>query len=120
MSRNFLVNLINQQFYPEPYCSLVDTAPSVCYEESILELWSKVRNLTQLRKYSNFHLFQNGDLDKEAIFSLTQDDIINTINNKNMSGVFLREKNFTNLLGEIEYNSTGNHNLGLTVHLLFL
>ena len=36
-----LVNLINQKFYPEPYCSLVDTAPTVCYEESLLELWAR-------------------------------------------------------------------------------
>ena len=32
---------INQQLYPEPYCSLVDTAPTVCYEESLLELWAR-------------------------------------------------------------------------------
>ena len=37
----FSVNLINQKFYPEPYCSLVDTAPTVCYEESLLELWAR-------------------------------------------------------------------------------
>ena len=82
--------MINQKFYPEPYCSLVDTAPTVCYEESILELWAK-----------------DGDLDRDAIFSLSQEDIINTINTKNMSEVLLREKNFTSLLGELQYNSTG-------------
>ena len=35
------VTQINQQLYPEPYCSLVDTAPTVCYEESLLELWTR-------------------------------------------------------------------------------
>ena len=41
MNNIISVNLINQKFYPEPYCSLVDTAPTVCYEESLLELWAR-------------------------------------------------------------------------------
>ena len=91
------VNMINEKFYPEPYCSLVDTAPTVCYEESLLELWTK-----------------DGVIDEEVIYNLTQEDIINTINTKNLSGLFLREKNFTNLLGEISYNETG-HIIGAAV-----
>ena len=41
MGINIAVTQINQQLYPEPYCSLVDTAPTVCYEESLLELWTR-------------------------------------------------------------------------------
>ena len=88
------MNLINQNFYPQPYCTLVDTAPTVCFEESLLELWAK-----------------DGNLDVETIFNLSQEDILNTINTNNMSGIYLREKNFTNLLGEITYNETGNKEL---------
>ena len=33
--------------------------------------------------------------------------IFRDVNTRNISGVLLREKNFTNLLGEIEYNETG-------------
>ena len=88
------MNLINQKFYPEPYCTLVDTAPTVCFEESLLELWTK-----------------DGDLDMETIFSLSQNDILNTINTNNRSGIYLREKNFTNMLGEIRYNETGDYEI---------
>ena len=41
--------------------------------------------------------------------SLSQEEILWAINTRNISGVLLREKNFTNLLGEIEYNETGDH-----------
>ena len=40
--------------------------------------------------------------------SLSQEEILRDINTRNISGVLLREKNFTNLLGEIEYSETGD------------
>ena len=46
--------------------------------------------------------------------SLSQEEILWDINTKNISGVLLREKNFTNLLGEIEFNETGDHSLVLS------
>ena len=46
--------------------------------------------------------------DREKIMSLSQEEILRDINTRNISGVLLREKNFTNLLGEIEYSETGD------------
>ena len=45
---------------------------------------------------------------REKIMSLSQEEILRDINTRNISGVLLREKNFTNLLGEIEYSETGD------------
>jgi len=98
-----LADEVSLKFYPEPYCSLVDHTPTVCYEESLLELWAN-----------------EGDFDEESensIFNLTEEDIIETINTRNMSGIFLREKNFRNVLGDITYNETG-HIIGAKVTTL--
>ena len=65
----------------------------------------------------------NGELDEESentIFSLTRNDIIDAINTRNTSGIFLREKDFKLGLGDIKYNKSG-HVVGATVAtLLFL
>ena len=82
------------KFYPEPYCSLVDHTPTVCYEESLLELWAN-----------------QGDFDQESentIDNLTKEDILESINTRNLSGIFMREKDFTNALGDISYNQSGH------------
>ena len=47
-------------FYPEPYCSLVDTALSVevCFERNILELWGGgVGQVWSLTQFSSFFFF---------------------------------------------------------------
>lgn len=88
-----LADEVSLNFYPEPYCSLVDHAPTVCYEESLLELWAN-----------------DGDFDEESeksIFNLTTDSIRETVNHHNLSGIFLREKNFKNVLGDITYDEFG-------------
>ena len=67
--------------------------PTVCYEESLLELWAN-----------------EGDFNDESerkIFNLKYEDIIETINTKNFSGIFMREKNFSSVLSDISYNSSG-------------
>ena len=46
--------------------------------------------------------------------SLSQEEILWAINTRNISGVLLREKNFTNLLGEIEFNETGDQSPNLS------
>ena len=49
-------------FYPEPYCSLVDTALSieVCFERNILELWGGgVGQVGSLTQFSSFFFFLN-------------------------------------------------------------
>ena len=78
----------------------MDHTPTVCYEESILELWAN-----------------EGDFDEDSentIFNLTTEDIIESINSRNLSGIFLRERNFKNDLGEISYNQSG-HIIGAKV-----
>ena len=88
-----LADDVSLNFYSEPYCSLVDHAPTVCYEESLLELRAN-----------------DGDFDEESensIFNLTTDSIRETVNHRNLSGIFLREKNFKNVLGDITYDEFG-------------
>ena len=81
------------QYYPTPYCDIVEDMEMACIEFSILELWAKNG------KYED-------DLDK-TINSLTTEDILYKINNVNTSGIFLVERNFTELLSGIRRNSTG-------------
>eukprot|EP00092_Neocalanus_flemingeri_P040503 GFUD01044108.1.p1 GENE.GFUD01044108.1~~GFUD01044108.1.p1 ORF type:complete len:1044 (-),score=198.42 GFUD01044108.1:97-3228(-) len=98
-----LADEVSLNFYPEPYCSLVDHAPTVCYEESILELWAN-----------------DGDFDEDSentIVNLTTEEIIESVNTRNLSGIFLREKNFKNVLGDISYNESG-HIIGAKVATL--
>jgi len=77
---------MSREFYPEPYCTAVKHAPTACLSESILELWEE-------------------DVD---VGELTDYEILDTINNKNLSTVFMREKNFTTMLSGIRYdNATG-------------
>ena len=68
--------------------------PTVCYEESLLELWAN-----------------EGDFDeasKSQIFNLTSEEIIEVMNTRNLSGIFMREKNFSSVLSGISYNSSGH------------
>ena len=41
------------------------------------------------------------------IAALTQKEILDTINNKNVSQIFLKDFNFQELLGDIKYNGRG-------------
>ena len=66
---------------------------TACLEFSILELWAN-----------------NGKYDtkfEKEINSLTQEDILYKINNVNVSGIFLIERNFTKLLSGIVRNKAG-------------
>ena len=90
----YSVEEVNRRFYPEPYCTFVKQSPSVCFEESFLELWAK-----------------DGEFDSDAedrIMNLTQNAIIEAINSKGYSGIFMREKDFKTVLGEIGYNASGH------------
>ena len=78
-------------FYPEPYCPFVKKAPSICYEESVLELWAS-----------------EGVLEEAAFFNISLDSVLETINTKNTSGLFMIDKDFKDYLGGIKYNSTGH------------
>ncbi|XP_023339853.1 patched domain-containing protein 3 isoform X2 [Eurytemora carolleeae] len=80
-------------FYPEPYCSAVKATETACFELNIVELWG-----------DQGHYSESTDL---KIAFLTQADILDKINNKNISQIFLKEKNFKELLGDVKYNKEG-------------
>ena len=69
------------------YCDLVETLQDKCGEYSLLEIW----------KY-----------DKDLISSLTDQDIIDAINTVQNSPIFGHETNYTNYLGQVEYNASGH------------
>ena len=82
------------QEYPEPYCDIIEGMERACIEFSLLELWANQG--TYDARFDN------------EINSLTAEDILYKINNVNISGAFLIEKDFTKLLSEIERNETGH------------
>ena len=77
-------------FYPQPYCQFVSNARSVCFEESILELWAK-----------------DGALEDDAFNDLTLEEVLKEVNTKNTSGVLMADRNLLGTLGEKEFNSSG-------------
>ena len=83
------------ELYPEKYCKIVDevTEPT-CLETSILEIWAR----------NGF----NSPEAEETISALTSQDILDGINTKNFSEVFLYNKNFHSMLGGIIKNETGH------------
>ena len=66
-------------------------------EQSILELWG-----------------EDGGYNEDVIANLTDEDVVNTVNSRNKSGVFNIEKNFHDLLSDVSYNSSG-HIIGASV-----
>lgn len=77
-------------FYPQPYCQFVSNARTVCFEESILELWAT-----------------DGTLEDDALANLTLEDVLRDVNTKNTSGVLMAEKYLLGTLGEKRFNSSG-------------
>ena len=57
-----------------------------------------------------FSYFQGtySELTDIRINSLTQAEILDTINNRNVSGIFLKDFHFIDLLGKIKYNENGD------------
>lgn len=80
--------------YPDPYCDIVTGMETACFEQTILELWANDGNYDSKTD--------------ETIENLTQDEVLDKINNYNTSGVFLIKKNFTELLSGLSYDSDGN------------
>ena len=72
---------------PEIWCDLVETLNNKCGEYSLLEIWS---------------------YDREKIRSLTQQDIINAVNNIKKSPIFSYNTDFTDYLGGQTVNTTGH------------
>jgi hypothetical protein len=75
------------ELYPQPYCSVVSRMPLACFETSILELFG-----------------HNGEYDEETeatIDRLTDEDVLEAINTRNISGIFLLPANFTSYLSGV-------------------
>ena len=76
-------------FYPEPYCSLVDTALSkeVCFERNILELWGGVGQEDGSSIWA----------DSAAFWRMTPESILVKVNGKagGRSGVYNHDHDFT-------------------------
>ena len=80
-------NYGNNDLPKEIYCNLVETLKDKCGEFSLLEIW---------------------DYDESIISKLREKDIINAINTIHESPVFGYKINYTNYLGQVEYNTTGH------------
>ena len=81
-------------FYPDIYCPIVEAMPQACFERSLLEIWG------DQGEYSNAM--------EQKIASLTQQDVIDAVNEADMSGIFLTQENFTHFLSGVQRNSTGH------------
>ena len=80
--------------YPDIYCPVVEAMPKACFEKSLLEIWGDQGGYTEITD--------------RRIASLTQQDIINAVNQVNESGIFLTKQNFTEFLSGVERNGTGH------------
>ena len=109
----------SDDFYPELYCGCIEATETACYEESIVELWAEqvstvadnqIRRLQKyLRDLQQRFSFQ-GAYNKWSdlrIQRLTQQEILDTINTKNTSQIFMQDKSFLSMLGNIRYNEWG-------------
>jgi len=83
----------SDEFYPDLYCGCIEATETACFEQSIVELWGDQGSFNEV-----------SDL---KIAALTQKEILDTINNKNVSQIFLKDFNFKELLGDIKYDSAG-------------
>ncbi|QQP53856.1 Uncharacterized protein FKW44_006485, partial [Caligus rogercresseyi] len=90
--------LLSVESYPEPYCGIVEGMEETCFESSLLELWGN-----------------NGEYDsssRNTLESSNSQDILNTVNSKNTSGIFLIKKNFTDMLGGISRDPVSGRIIG--------
>lgn len=80
------------EYYPEPYCRIVEEMDTACFEFTILELWAQDGSFTTESEYQ--------------IGNLTKERILEKINSVNTSGIFMIERDFHSLLGGVEYNAS--------------
>ena len=71
-------------------CLLPYSLLQICFEDSLLELWAS-----------------EGELENSALDDLTLEDVVEAVNSRNTSGLFMTEKNFLRGLGEKVYNLSG-------------
>ena len=80
--------------YPGDYCNIIqDLSENRCLENSLLELWSE----------DNY-----GEDTDDIIDTLTQQDIINAVNNQTFSKTLGFDQDFTKYLGGVQRNESGH------------
>lgn len=88
-----LLEGFSDQFYPGLYCGCVEATETTCYEQNIIELWGDQGSYNEVSE--------------DKIDSLTDEEILDTINNRNVSQIFMKDFNFKELLGDVKYNLAG-------------
>eukprot|EP00092_Neocalanus_flemingeri_P023513 GFUD01025500.1.p1 GENE.GFUD01025500.1~~GFUD01025500.1.p1 ORF type:complete len:1021 (+),score=134.31 GFUD01025500.1:157-3219(+) len=83
----------SDEFYPDLYCGCVEATETACFEQNIVELWGDQGSYNEVSDIK--------------IAGLTEKEILETINNKNVSQIFLKDFNFKDLLGDVKRNSKG-------------
>lgn len=95
MNFNYSLSDPSVELYPQDYCKIVtEVTTPTCLEMGICELWAKNGYDSQTTL--------------DALKDLTQEDIINAVNDKTFSEIFLFNKDFKAYLGGIEKNSSGH------------
>ena len=114
----------SNDYYPDLYCGCIEATETACFEQNIIELWgdqvkhcaahyasnTRSQNCVFVGHYlQSLQCFQGHYNEKswKKIESLTEEEILDTINHKNVSGIFLKDFNFSELLGDIKYDEHG-------------
>lgn len=86
------------ELYPQPYCSVVEGMPTACFETSILEL------------FGNDGAYD--DSTDRLMASLTDEQVLEAVNTRNTSGIFLLPANFTAYLSGIRHDDESGRIVG--------
>jgi hypothetical protein len=98
----------SDMYYPDLYCGCIQATETACYEQNIVELWGDQVQYLIIDSLSYQHLQGHyNEVSDRSMEFLTQAEILDTVNNKNISGIFLRDFNFTELLGDIRKDENG-------------
>ena len=95
----------SDEYYPDLYCGCMEAAETACFEQNIIELWgdqvsisssqSSIITITTLiiltiRHYHHHHQGHYNENSDLKIRALTQQEILDNVNNNNVSGIFLK------------------------------
>jgi len=79
--------------YPHPYCEMVESLDTICFHETLLELWA-----------------DDGEFNEKSdakIAALTKSEILKKINDWGYSELYLAERDFSELLGGVTKDENG-------------
>ena len=99
-------------FYPEPYCQIFNSMHTACFEKRYGKLFIPFSIFDFIFNFfSILELFGTPggyNFPEDFFRTLTQQDILNAVNTRNLSGVFLSERNYASLLGGVQRNESGH------------